>query len=494
MNSTGRIPKALPIRLQRMVYGDANARQSREMCRMLATLDECQALVLIRARILNPVDARCILRAIETEKAEDFRNVLRHPSPRGGYLAWEDWLAGATKEQLRGALHVGRSRNDLNATIQRLELRECVLSIATAQAQFIEVLLKRAQREKGVVLPAFTHFQPAVPILASQMWLAWATAMERDTCLLLDAMKDLDVLPLGAGAVAGSRIPIDTGFAAKLLGFSRTVDNSIDAVASRTFLLKLLAACTILGTDLSRFATDLLFLATRNAPILRLPDQLLGSSSQMPQKANPFLLELVQSRAMSSLQAFVGAVSKMHATPYTNSFAVSSEAKSGARDSLEQVLESLTILSWVTSAAVFDPEAGYEACQGGFTTATALAEQLTLKRGLQFREAHRIVGEIVRASAGDRETFERLTTILAEDQGVELHPADMDPRQIASICDSGGGTGTRSLQRQLGSQHRRLASIKTRITAMQKRYAGATRLLQEKVSQCLAEAIENNNH
>ncbi len=494
MNATGRITKSLPRALQDIVYGrPTNAHLLETFCRV-ATLDECQAVLLLRAGLLDANDAKTLLKAIETEKAENFRNVMRRERPRGMYLGWEDWLTSATKDGLHGALHLGRSRNDMNATLQRLELRAAALELGSVEMRMLQSLLSRAKKETHVLLPAFTHYQPAVPVLASQLWLAWATALERDARLLLDAIEDLDVLPLGAAAVAGTRIQLDLDFAVRLLGFSSVCVNSIDSVASRTFLLKLLAACSILGVDLSRFATDILTLATREIPIITLPERFLGSSSHMPQKANPFLLELVQARAMSALQALVGAAVKMHATPYTNSFAVSSEARWGASDGLDQTLDSLKVLECVALSCVVDETAARRLCERGFTTATAIAEEITVQTGMPFRESHRLVGSLVRRTVMNPEQFPQLVSELALSHGVELNQGALTPSIVASTCNSAGGTGTLSVRKQITFLEARLSTLTSSLNSKRIQYASAERLLHKEVMHCINAQRDTTHH
>ncbi|MCX6922932.1 MAG: lyase family protein [Verrucomicrobia bacterium] len=382
-----------------------------------------------------------------------------------------------------GALHLGRSRNDLNATMQRLELRGTAALIGLAEIRLMAALIERAKHEAHILLPAFTHFQPAVPILASQLWLSWATALERDARLLLDAVEEIDVLPLGAGAVAGTSVPLKRHLAVKLLGFATVAENSIDAVASRTYLLKLLGASAILGVDVSRFATDLLFLITRAEPIMTLPEEFLGSSSQMPQKANPFLLELVQARSITALHAFAGTASKMHGTPYTNSFAVSSEARWGARPALEQVLDALTVMEWVVPALTIDEAAALNTCERGFTTATAIAEEIASKTGIPFRQAHRLVGSFIRRCDSHPAWFSSLTHEWAASHGIRLSRAALDPRKVASRCNFGGGTGSDSVRKQIDFLEHRLAAVTATLETNRLRYESAQRLLDEEVRQ-----------
>src|SRR5262249_17458275 len=199
------------------------------------------------------------------------------------------------------------ARNDLNATVLRIRLRQPILRLLSESLRLQAVLLRRARKFRRIVMPAYTHYQAAVPVTYGHYLAGVAGALERDILGLIEGSRELDFCPLGAGSVGGTTLPIDQQRTASLLGFSGPVLHSIDAVASRDIVTRMLAAISILGITLSRLAADLLLWTTSEFGFLKLPDRLVGSSSMMPQKRNPFILEHVQGRSAAAIGAFVAA-------------------------------------------------------------------------------------------------------------------------------------------------------------------------------------------
>jgi argininosuccinate lyase len=190
------------------------------------------------------------------------------------------------------------------------------------------VLLRRSRRFADVTMPAYTHYQAAVPITYGHYLAGVGWALARDIAGIIASSKSLNICPLGAGAVGGTSLPIQTERTALLLGFDEPALNSVDAVASRDLILRLLASLAILGVTLSRISADLLLWTTSEFGFLTVSDNLVGSSSMMPQKRNLFLLEHIQGRSTAAIGAFVHSSTAMHSTPFTNSIAVGTEAVS----------------------------------------------------------------------------------------------------------------------------------------------------------------------
>jgi argininosuccinate lyase len=252
---------------------------------------------------------------------------------------------------------------------------------------------------------------------------------------------------LGAGAVGGTSLPIDQQRTTTLLGFERAISHSIDAVASRDLILRILAATSVLGVTVSRLASDLLLWTTAEFGFLSLPDQLVGSSSMMPQKRNPYLLEHVQGRSAMVLGAFVSSATAMHARPFTNSISVGTEAVSPVWNALQSLTEALILARLVVAGAKPQPEAMLQRAVDGYTPATEFANRLVTETGMPFRNAHHLVGSLISSAVQNgQEPLDQLAARWREETNVDVVLAGLDPAAVAEATNYGGGPGAASLE------------------------------------------------
>jgi argininosuccinate lyase len=256
-----------------------------------------------------------------------------------------------------------------------------------------------------------------------------AFAVGRDVAALLDT--DLSRCPLGAGSVGGTALPIDTGRTAELLGFEQAVAHSVDAVASRDTVLRLLAVAAVCGSNVSRICADLLPWLGGEYGFLSLPDQLVGSSSLMPQKRNPFVLEQAQGRTAAALGAFTAAATAVHGTPFTNSIAVGTEAVGHVWPGLRAITDALRLVTLIVDGAMPNAERMLQRAVEGYTTATALADRLVVDDSMTFRDAHHAVG----ARINELEAAGRAI----DDEG-------LDPASVVQASRFGGGPARPSLE------------------------------------------------
>lgn len=421
MDDTGRIRRPLSPTARRIVFGDPPPGPSELM--LVSQVDRAHLVMLAEQGLVDRAAAATLLAEIELLRAACFAPLQGTEARRGQYLLYEDWLAGRLGERTAGILRTGRSRNDLNATVLQLRLRPPLERLLTATLRLQTTLLGRARRYAATVMPAYTHYQPAVPTTYGHHLGGVAGALDRDLAALGVAAAGLDISPLGAGTGHGTALPIAPARTAALLGFERPAPHALDAVASRDVVLRLLAAAAILGVTTSRLAADLLLWTTAEFAFLELPDELVGSSSAMPQKRNPFLLEHVKGRSARVAGAFVAAATAMHAAPFANSVAVGTEGCAGAVEALDATADSVTLLRLVVAGARPRPGAMLARAIAGHTTATAAAERLVLEQGLSFREAHHHVGRLL-TEADDTD-----------------EPGELDPASVARAARYGGGSG-----------------------------------------------------
>ena len=290
-------------------------------------------------------------------------------------------------------LHTGRSRNDQVATDIRLYLREeinqCLLQIRTFQ----HGLLDLAEREADTIMPGFTHMQVAQPISFGHHMLAWFEMLERDHDRLKDCRQRMNIMPLGAAALAGTSYPLDRDYTAELLGFDAPARNSIDAVSDRDFAIEFCAAAAICMTHLSRMAEELVLWSTAQFNFIRLPDRYCTGSSIMPQKKNPDVPELVRGKTGRVNGHLVSLLTLMKSQPLAYN-KDNQEDKEPLFDVLDTLGGSLRAFADMVPNLSVNREAMYESAKKGYATATDLADYL-VNKGLPFRDAHEVVGSAV---------------------------------------------------------------------------------------------------
>jgi argininosuccinate lyase len=451
--------------------------------RQISHVDRAHLVMLAERGIIGREQAARLLELILLLEADGFAPLHSASAPRGIYLAYEDFLIAELGAETGGVLHTARSRNDLNATVLRLRLRAPFTALLRESLRLQAVLIRRARRYADVVMPAYTHYQAAVPVTYGHYLAGVACALSRDIEALFAGAHGLDHCPLGAGAVGGTSFPIDPARTAALLGFDRPVMHSIDAVASRDLVLRLLSGAVVLGVTLSRLAADLLLWTTAEFSFLTLPDRLVGSSSMMPQKRNVYFLEHVQGRSAAALGAFVSAATAMHAKPYTNSISVGTEAVGHVWGALQSVTETLILTRLITADACPQPAQMNERAEAGYTTATELANRLVTRGGMPFRTAHHTVGRAVSEAAMRGSTS--LSDALAglEEDGVRLHhlPTQLNPKDVVDVSIYGGGPGRSSLDACLEALCDDWHNHTQRKREQARKWAAASSLLDEAV-------------
>ncbi|MDQ4041981.1 MAG: argininosuccinate lyase [Actinomycetota bacterium] len=299
-------------------------------------------------------------------------------------------------------LHTGRSRNDQVATDLRLHLRRIGAALDARILDLEAALVELAERHADAVMPGTTHLQPAQPVLFAHHLLAYVEMLERDRGRVADACRRGNVSPLGSGAVAGAGFPLDRETTASELGFDGVTRNSIDAVSDRDFVVELLAAAALCAVHLSRLAEELTWWSNPAIGFVRLGDAFSTGSSMMPNKRNPDPAELVRGRAARLTGSLAGVLGVLKGLPLAyqrdlqETVAPFLEAGASLAASLEVMAGSLRSLH-------VDVERMRAATEAGFLTATAVSDAL-VERGVSFRTAHRIVGEIVAALEARGET------------------------------------------------------------------------------------------
>ncbi|MGV9306227.1 argininosuccinate lyase [Nonomuraea sp. NPDC004354] len=464
---TGRIKGGLSAKAHRLYYGPRDDAGDRETLHLISRVDRAH-LVMLAAQGIVPRDkAAVILRTVDKVQADGFSSILARPRPRGLYLAYEQALSELCGSEGGGLLHTARSRNDLNATTTLLGLRTQVLEVLAEGCRLLTALLCSAARHLDTAMVIHTHYQPAMPITYGYYLTGVALALQRDMNRLLHCLRSMRRCPLGAHAVAGTDLPLDTAYTAILLGFDTGPLHAIDAIASRDLAVEALGSAANLAVTVTRLASDLQLWSTAELADLEFPDWLVGSSSAMPQKRNAFLLEYLKARPARVVGAWVAAVTAIKSAPFTNSIEVGTEAMAPIAPALETVRKVLAMAALtVAGARPRPPETGTGKGRD-FVDATFLANEL-VRHGIPFREAHERIGAaVLDAWNGDG----------------EWPPQGMETWDLLAVADRtryGGGPGSRS--EALASAWESRHNLRREITLMRTKEQQASMLLQQAVS------------
>jgi argininosuccinate lyase len=356
-------------------------------------------------------------------------------------------------------LHTARSRNDQVATDLRLWVRWAIEQIDSRLTDLQQALVGRCDRDADVILPGYTHFQRAQPVLAAHYWLAYCEKFQRDRLRLADCRRRANVLPLGAAALAGTSLPIDRADVADRLGFDSLAANSLDAVSDRDFALEFAFVLSVIAEHLSTWAEEWILWSTVEFNVLKLPQAFCTGSSIMPQKINPDVLELIRgktARVVGNLQTLLVLVKGLPLA-YNRDL---QEDKPPLMDSFDTVRTSLELAAPLVAGAELNRAAIAAQLDRGHLDATTLMEHL-IRRGVPQRTAHGLVGRLVR-KALDRDV--RLKDLSLEEFR-QAHP-DLDesvyevlgPDKAVAAMMSYGSTGPAQVQEQVRRWKELLAS------------------------------------
>ncbi len=416
---------------------------------------------LARAGIVDDVERDAVLAALDTVEAElgdgSFAFVASDEDVHTAVERRVTELAGSAGAKL----HTGRSRNDQVATDLRLYSKRELAAVARRVLDLQRVLLARADEAGDAYLPGYTHLQRAQPVLLAHHLLAHGWALARDVDRLLDTRRRLDVSPLGAGALAGSSLDLDPAATAEDLGFAAVFDNSLDAVSDRDFVAEALFDVALLGVHLSRLGEEVVLWSTDEFGFLRLADEYATGSSMLPQKKNPDIAELARGKSGRLIGNLTGLLATLKALPLAYNRDLQ-EDKEPLFDSLDQVSLALSALTGLLATSTFVTGAMAAAADAPAAAATDLAEFL-VARGVPFREAHAVVGALVREALEEGRSLAELVEDHG-DFGIEaLHLLEEGVAVQRRRTPGGAGPGPLGPQRARFAE--RLAADEVRVAA-----------------------------
>ena len=413
---------------------------------------------LVRGDLLDGDEAAAVLGALDQVEAElGSGEFAFQPADEDIHTAVErrvTELAGPAGAKL----HTGRSRNDQVATDLRLFTKRELGVVVDRILALQEVLADRADETGDAYLPGYTHLQRAQPVLLAHHLLAHGWALARDVDRLLDCRRRLDVSPLGAGALAGSSLPLDPAGVAADLGFDRPFDNSLDAVSDRDFVAEALFALALLGVHLSRVGEELVLWSSDEFGFCRLSDTYATGSSMMPQKKNPDVAELARGKAGRLIGNLTGVLATLKGLPLAYNRDLQ-EDKEPLFDALDQVTLGLAALTGMLAELTFDTDRMAAAADDPAAAATDLAEFL-VRAGMPFRDAHAVVGDLVRRSIDDGEDLADL--VAADDRLGPDAAALLEPGVAVTMRTTRGGGGPAAFVAQRDAFAQRLAEDRAR--------------------------------
>jgi len=356
-------------------------------------------------------------------------------------------------------VHTGRSRNDQVALDVRMYVREAIIRVSDMIKEFQKTLVVVAENNIELIMPGYTHLQPAQPVLLAHHLLAYYEMIKRDRQRFKDSVKRVNILPLGSAALAGTTFNLDREMTARELGFDSVSANSMDAVSDRDFVIEYLFASSVLMMHLSRLSEDMIIWSSREFGYVFLPDAFCTGSSIMPQKKNPDVLELIRGKTGRVYGNLISLLTVMKGLPLTYNKDMQ-EDKEALFDTVDTIEQCLRVITMLISNVTFNGAAMEKATKDGYLMATDLADYL-VDKGLTFRSAHEIVGKIVlfaiekkrRLEDLSLEEFERFSMHITKDVFKWLDPASAIKRRNLL-----GGTGSEAVRNALNKAREEIGS------------------------------------
>lgn len=349
-----------------------------------------------------------------------------------------------------GKVHTARSRNDQVALDTHLYVRRQVDKVLDLIAALQRELIQQAEKHLDVIMPGYTHLQHAQPVLLAHHLLAYVHMLQRDRQRFLDCRERADLMPLGAGALAGTGFPIDRELVAKELGFSALYENSLDAVSDRDYILEFLAAAAICMVHLSRLAEELILWSSQEFAFVELDEAYSTGSSIMPQKKNPDVPELVRGKAGRVAGHLLALLMTVKGLPLAYNKDLQ-EDKEALFDTVDTLTACLSIFAPLIATLKVNRDRMRQAISGDFSTATDLADYLA-RRGLPFREAHAVVGRLVQLCLDQGKSLEDLSLKELQQASTLFEPdalAALTPEAAVAARTSSGGTALEQVKLQL---------------------------------------------
>ena len=418
--------------------------------------------MLLENKIITKPEAAKILGALEKLKKEEFSD---KSEAEDIHELIESLVIKKAGKDAGGKMHTARSRNDQVTLDIRMKIRDDINIICFCLNEVISTLIQLAEKYQNTIMPLYTHLQQAQVGLFSHFLLAYADALFRDLDRFYLTYGRVNESPLGAGPVGGTSIPIDRQSTAKMLGFKGLVENSIDATSSRDFVAEYVGNCSILMTNLSRMAEDFIIWSTSEFSFLELSDKFTSTSSVMPQKKNPDILELIRGKTAQVIGYQMAILSNLKGLPsgYNRDL---QQIKVSIWPTSKIIISSLLVVNSLLKTMNVNEKKLRQAIDGGFSISLDIAEHL-VRKGIPFRVSHKIVGHLVQIAANSKKSLLQLSLSEVEKT---IPSKEIDAKELYKIIQSTTPESSLDTRRSQGSsgkheQQRMIADRKKKIQA-----------------------------
>jgi len=460
---------------------------------IMLKINDAHALMLFKQELISRQEAKELLSVSQDIGNRGISGIELSAEREDLYLNLEAHIIQRLGSDIGGKLHIGRSRNDLYAAIQRIKCREELLKVAEIVIDLRETLVGLVEKNIETVIPGYTHMQPAQPITFGHYLAAIGCALKRDFDRLIDSYHRTNLNPLGAGAMAGTGFPIDRTLTGEYLGFDGILKNSLDAVAARDYAADIAYAMTMLLSDIGRMNQDFYYWVTSEFSTLKLPDEFVASSSIMPQKRNPIILEHTICKVSHVLGTLVSIVTTMKGLPYTHTRATGGEVFVLLWKAFQETETTIRWMCGLLEKIEIDRENAFINTRKNFSTATEVADELVRKMGLSFRTAHSIVRRAVFELYSQQKTSEDFTWDLLNRYSLEVLQkplegiteedvrAALDPLENIKRRSVMGGPAPKEVKEQMTELKKQLQQDCERIEQLKNKIKSAQSKMKEQI-------------
>ena len=461
----------------------------KRLLKSVIRISRAHVVMMMEQKIIGWSDGVKLLQALSEVEAAKLNLSLEDI-----HVSIEEEVIKKAGSEIGGNINIGKSRNDQVSAAIRMELRENLIHLMALAIKLQEELINLARGHIETVFPGYTHLQLAQPVTFAHYLLSQVDMFERDLNRLEEAYQRINLCPMGAVALATTSFPINRERVAELLGFSGLLENSIDAVSSRDFILETMAHLAVTAVGISRLAEDLILWSSSEFGIVELPDGFSSTSSIMPQKKNAEVLEVVRARASQIVGNFVASTITLKALPSTYNLDFQ-EVTPTLWDSLERISGSLDMLSKLIPHVKVAKNA-FDKPFLGFSTSTELANMLVRKHKIPFRTAHKIVGSLVKNLIENKLTLfdvtpELLQAVARDSCGFSLNVnledirESTEPLEFVKAHDVTGGPSPNQVKKMLRVRKRWTVLSRSRLSEKKSKLDEAEDMLESVVESCL---------
>jgi argininosuccinate lyase len=458
-------------------------------------INKAHVVMLVEQKIIQQKDGAKILSVLAKLSSQNL-----DPNAEDVHMAVEEAVLAGTGPEVGGNLHIAKSRNDQVTTAIRIALRKELLNIMRQIINMQESLVDTATKHIETIILEYTHLQPAQPVTFAHYLLSHFDALSRDLERLQNAYVHVNFCPLGTGALATTSFPINRQTTAKLLGFDSVLENSIDAVGSRDFILETQSALALLAVNLSRLAEDLIIWSSPEFGTVELPDKFTSTSSIMPQKKNPEVLEVIRARASYALGDFVAATATVKSLPSTYNLDFQ-EVTPKLWASTDNLTTSLEIFAQIIPEIKVSGDVEGKAA-AGFVGATELANMLVSKYNVAFRTSHKIVGTLVKALVDSSKTLVDVTPAMLKKTALESASIQLtvkkedivsctDIRKLVETYKVQGGPSPTEVERAIATKNKAIKATKATLAKLYKKLTEAEENLNSTVKSYISSSFSS---